>query len=217
MVREKYVQQLESVKGDLSELGGMVCEMISLSSSCLSSGAKPCHQKVISMEAAAKKRFLALEEKCLRILARQQPVASDLRFITSALHAARKLERCGSYASDIAQTSLLLGHRITAGLPEIQQMANSSEAAICISVRGFVEKDMLLSEEVSKLEAETDEQLRGLIEKLKTEAQKGRQHIEIAFRTYMISKYLERAADNAVRITHATGYMATGDRKYLLD
>jgi phosphate transport system protein len=217
MVRENYVQQLESVKADLSGLGDMVCEMLALSSTCLLRGGKKCHRDVVSMEAKAKRRFLALEEKCLRIMARQQPVASDLRFITSALHAARKLERCGSYASDISQTAMLLGHRVSAGLPEIRQMAQSAEAALRISVRGFAEKDMLLSNEVAKLEADTDAQLRALLEKLKTEAQKGRSHTEIAFRTYMISKYLERAADNAVRITNATGYMVTGDRKYLLD
>lgn len=217
MVRENYMQQLESVKADLSVLGNMVCEMLALSSTCLLRGGKKCHRDVVSMEAKAKRRFLALEEKCLRIMARQQPVASDLRFITSALHAARKLERCGSYASDISQTAMLLGHRVSAGLPEIRQMTGSAEAAVRISVRGFVEKDMLLSDEVEKLEEDTDSQLKLLLEKLKTEAQKGRQHTEIAFRTYMISKYLERAADNAVRITHATGYMVTGDRKYLLD
>ena len=76
---------------------------------------------------------------------------------------------------------------------------------------------MKLTVEVIELEKENDEQQHILLEKLKDEAQRGRSHAEVAFRAYMMSKYLERAADNAIRITNATGYMVTGEKKYLLD
>ncbi|MEM2137518.1 MAG: phosphate signaling complex protein PhoU [Candidatus Anstonellaceae archaeon] len=217
MVREKYVQQLDSVKDDLAELGEQVCSMFSLSGKCIEKWDKAGQRKVVAMASQANRKFVSIEEKCLQMLARQQPVASDLRFITSSLHAARKLERCANYASEIAQTMLLLRTRITVGLPEFSSMGKTAEGALRIAVRGFVEKDMALSKEVVELEKENDESQRILLEKLKGQAQKGRQSAEVAFRAYMISKYLERAADNAIRITNATGYMVTGDRKYLLD
>ena len=122
MVREKYLQQLDSVRDDLANLGDDVCSMFSLSEKCIVGWDKPGQKKVAAMAVRANKQFIALEEKCLQMLARQQPVASDLRFITSSLHASRKLERCASYAWEIAQTMLLLRTRITVGLPEFSSM-----------------------------------------------------------------------------------------------
>jgi phosphate transport system protein len=217
MVREQYLRELESVNSDVEKLCDRVCGLLRLSIECVQNWDKKCCAKTIRDERHSRRLFVELEEKCLNIIARQQPVAADLRFITAALVTGRKLERCGSYASEIAQTTKLLKPKIAAGLAELVSLEQTAEEALRLSAHGFVRRDLGLKADIVRLESENDGYMNELLERMKEHVAKSPRSAELAFRTYMIGKYYERAADNALRITHATNYLVTGDRNSLLD
>lgn len=217
MAREKYGQELEQVRRSLLLLSGHVCDSLDESMECIRKWDKKGEARVVENHKRISRSFLEIEEHCMGIIARQQPVASDLRFVIASFEAARRLERCGDYASQIAQTALLLKPRIKVGLEELSLMHQTATSALRISVKGFADSDISLGREVFELEVENDSHYKRLLEKLKPFSIKSLSNSEVGFRTFVIGHYYERAADNATRIANATRYMVSADRKYLAD
>jgi phosphate transport system protein len=158
--------------------------------------------------------FIELQEKCFQLIARQQPVAGDLRFLGSALTVANNLERCGDYATDIAKTVVMMKPRIADGVKEIKDMDGYAEEALRLAVEGFVKRDMDSLDDVKALETENDKCFGKLLDRLKKSA-KTCKDPELLFRTAIVGRHVERFADRGVNISHRTGYVVTADRKYL--
>jgi phosphate transport system protein len=158
--------------------------------------------------------FIAIQEKCFQLIARQQPVAVDLRFLGSALTVATNLERCGDYAADIGKTVILMKPRIIGGVDEIDKMEVLAEKALRMSVEGFTKRDVELGKTVHELEDENDVHFGKLLDKLKKTTRTCKEP-EVLFRTAIVGRHIERFADRAVNITNRTEYVVTGDRRYL--
>ncbi|MFH1447259.1 MAG: phosphate signaling complex protein PhoU [Candidatus Micrarchaeota archaeon] len=214
MVRDRYHEVLDSVKYDLEELCELVCNALDLSVEYLEGWDKEGEGNVIKEDRYINKAFIDLQEKCFRLIARQQPVAGDLRFLGSALVVGSNLERAGDYAADIAKTVKLLKPRIMIGVKDIKKMNKSASEALRLSVESFVERDTEVIKRVLLLEKMNDAQFKSLLEKIKKTDKHCKNH-EVLFRTVMIGRHLERFADRAVNITHRTNYLVTGEREYL--
>jgi phosphate transport system protein len=217
MAREKYSQELGRVRSSIGSLSEKVCDALDASMECILRWDKKGEAKVVASHSRINASFLEIEEHCMGIIASQQPVASDLRFVIASFEAARRLERCGDYASQIAQTTLLLKPRIKVGIEELSLMHKTAVSALRISVDGFVGRDLTLDREVFDLEKENDGHYKKLLEALKPFSTKSLGNSETAFRTFLIGHYYERAADNATRIANATRYMVSADSKCLAD
>ncbi len=214
MVRETYLELLESVNHDLQDLSIMSCSALDKSMKYLESWDEKASEQLIKEDVHINEAFINLQEKCFQIIARQQPVAIDLRFLGSALTVANNLERCGDYSADIAKTVVLMKPRIVDGVGELKKMEGLAEEAIKLAVEGFTKRDLGSLEAVLELEKENDVYFGKLLDKLKKSAKVCKEP-ELLFRTAIVGRHLERFADRAVNISHRTAYVVTADRKYL--
>lgn len=214
MVRERYLELLESVNEDLVELCASVRVALNRSVRYLDAWDKKGEADVVKKDSEINEAFINLQEKCFQIIARQQPVAVDLRFLGSALTVANNLERCGDYSADIAKTVILMKPRIVDGIEDLEKMDECAEEALRLAVDGFVKRDLNLTEQVFALEKENDIRFGKLLDRLKKSTKKCNEP-ELLFRTAIIGRHLERFADRAVNITNRTAYVVTADRKFL--
>jgi phosphate transport system protein len=213
-MRETYLQLLDSVNTDLEALCERTCDALKHVTVCMENWDKECAERVLKDDAHINEAFIAIQEKCFQIIARQQPVAGDLRFLGSALTVANNLERSGDYAADIGKTIIMMKPKIVDGMKELKEMEKCSEEAMRLAVLGFTKRDIDLSNRVIELESENDAYFGKLLEKLK-KGTKNCKEPELLFRTAIVGRHYERFADRAVNITNRTGYVVTADRRYL--
>ena len=154
-----------------------------------------------------------IETLCLRLLLQQQPVAQDLRTISSALKMISDMERIGDQASDIVDISKYVDMRDVDSKTHIKDMAHATITMVKNSVESFVKKDYNLAESVEKYDDKVD----ALFDKIKTELTNlicsNKQNSEFCLDLMMIAKYLERIGDHATNIAGWVRFSLTGKHK----
>ncbi len=169
--------------------------------------------KVFTVDQQIDHKELDIESQCLRLLLREQPVARDLRQISSAMRMISDMERIGDQASDIAEISQYLrGDQLKNRVP-LQDMAVAVTKMVTESVDSFVHRDLKLAEEVIEYDDVADSLFLdikgGLVRMISADSSCG----EAALDLLMIAKYLERIGDHATNIAEWVGYAVTGEYK----
>ena len=159
----------------------------------------------------------SIESKCLWLIAREQPIASDLRKITTALKITTDMERIGDHASDIAAITLRMADKNNfADSVHIPQMAAKTIEMVNNAVTAYVKTDLELARATEKKDDVVDEffsLIKGeLVEIFRTQPQ----HVDSAVDFLLIAKYLERIADHAVNICEWVHFSQTGEHKNTL-
>ena len=154
---------------------------------------------------------IEIDELCMRLLALRQPVASDLRFITSAMKIASELERVGDLAVNIAEVSVeLLKQPSLKPLNDIPRMAVLAQGMIKDSLDAFVNRD----ESLARAVCQRDDQVDGLNDQifrvLLTYMMGDRETINRAVGLILIGRHLERIADHATNIGEDVIYLVVG-------
>lgn len=156
----------------------------------------------------------AIESRCLSLILRQQPVARDLRQISTALKVVTDLERIGDHASDIAELILRIksdhAYHIVQHLPA---MAASAQKMVHDAVEAFIKQDVEEAEEIIRRDDEVDalfNQVKSDVVKLLKSAPS---HADQGIDLLMIAKYLERIGDHAVNVCEWTQFCKTGALK----
>ena len=157
-MRELYTQQLTTMKTRLIQMGAMCEDAISCSVKGMLHGDAELLKKVESTELDINQMEREIERLCMRLLLMQQPVASDLRSVSSALKIISDLERIGDQAYDIAEIAKHLKYSEFAGKVHIQDMAVAAIRMVTDSVEAFVQRDLELAQKVLK-EDDTVDQL----------------------------------------------------------
>ncbi len=151
-----------------------------------------------------------IEALCMRLLLQQQPVARDLRLISSALKMISDMERIGDQAADIAEITAFLKNNDTKSKLHIRDMAAAAIKMVTESVDSFVNKDLKLAKSVM----EYDDVLDNLFVEVKQELidliGKDKANGELCIDLIMIAKYLERIGDHATNIAEWVEYSITG-------
>ncbi len=152
-----------------------------------------------------------IESLCLRLLLMQQPVARDLRLISSALKMITDMERIGDQASDIAEIITMPVEGELLEKPEhLQLMGEAAATMVHRAVDAYVSRDVALADEVIESDDVVDrlfDQVKlDLMKDIKAHSQFGMQLLD----TLMIAKYFERIADHAVNIAEWVQYAVTG-------
>ena len=154
-----------------------------------------------------------IESICMRLLLQQQPVASDLRLISSALKMISDMERIGDQAADIAEIVGYIKEYDTRSVKHIEEMAKEAIHMVTDSIDAFVQKDIHKASEVIDRDDIVDklfDTVRGeLIFLMKQENGKE----EFCLDMLMIAKYLERIADHATNIAEWVEYSLTGKHR----
>lgn len=155
-----------------------------------------------------------IENMCMKLLLKQQPVAGDLRMVSSALRMISDMERIGDQSLDIVEISDYVRGKEVSGKIHLQAMATSVTKMVNDSINAFVKKDLELARYVKDYDDIVDD----LFDKIKKELiellSKGDKNGEVFIDLLMIAKYLERIGDHATNIAESVEFYLTGTREY---
>ena len=208
-MRTRFDQQLETLHVELIRMGALCEDAISAATQALLQKDETLAEAAEEAERELDRREREVENLCLKLLLRQQPVAGDLRQISAALKMISDLERIGDQAADIAE----LSREIT--LPEehslhLATMAEAVARMVTDSVDSFVRSDLELARRVCRFDDWVDsafEQVRDeLIALMAADSAFGAQGLDLL----MVAKYLERIGDHATNVAEWVEYSITG-------
>ncbi|HET8632840.1 MAG TPA: phosphate signaling complex protein PhoU [Gemmatimonadales bacterium] len=152
-----------------------------------------------------------IEDQCIRLLALQQPMARDLRMVTSALRIASDLERVGDHAVNIAQsTERLLEASPIAPEPELVEMARSAREMLADALEAFVRADANAGRDVCARDDRVDALHRSVFRILLTHMMEDPRNISAGMELALVSRNLERVADLATNIGEDVVFLVEG-------
>ena len=208
-MRNKFDLQLELLNRDLIEMGALCERALSVIAKVLQSGELALLEESNKLEEEIDHMESEIEQLCLRLLLQQQPVARDLRLISAALKMITDMERIGDQTQDIADI-LKVGNIEPTGSDTLIKMAQATMKMVTGSVDAYVQKDLVLTEEVFQSDDEVDrlflEEREVLIAGIAANPQSG----AVALDQLMIAKYFERIGDHAVNVANWVRFSVTG-------
>ena len=209
-MRNKFDSQLERLNLELITMGALCEDAISASVKAMTYGDEALCDKVFATDAEIDQKERDIEAVCMKLLLQQQPVARDLRVISSALKMISDMERIGDQASDIAEISKFIKNSNAKSRVHINDMAAAATKMVTDSVESFVKKDLSLARKVMEYDDKVDN-LFGLVkDELVRLIAEDRENGEFCIDLLMIAKYLERIGDHAVNIAEWVEYSITG-------
>ena len=212
-MRSQFDRQLEELHLELMKMGALCEEAISAGVKALLEGDQAMAEKAIRRERDIDQREREIESLCMKLLLQQQPVARDLRTISSALKMISDMERIGDQASDIAEITRSIGPIPLHGQLHVEEMARSAVKMVTDSVESFVKRNLDMALGVM----EYDDVMDGLFDQVKEELtaliRADASSAGTALDLLMIAKYLERIGDHAVNVAEWVLYSITGSRQ----
>ncbi|WP_370636984.1 phosphate signaling complex protein PhoU [Gelria sp. Kuro-4] len=173
-------------------------------------------EKVVAGDDLIDTMELDIENRCLRLLALQQPMASDLRVIGTALKIVTDLERMADHASDIAKVTIRLqGQPLIKPLVDVPRMAAIAREMTRQSLDAFVQRDVNMALAMIESDHEVDHLYSQIFRELLTYMMEDPRTIQQATYLLFVGMYLERIADHATNLGEWIIYMVTGEKKEL--
>ncbi len=210
-MRNRLEHQLEKLNRELTRMGALCEEAISAGVKALLECDSAMAQHAIACEEEIDEAEHTIEALCMKLLLQQQPVARDLRTISSALKLISDMERIGDQAADIAELSAQFATLAIPGRVHIGDMARAAIRMVTDSVEAFTKKDLHMAQGVIQYDDIVDglflsvqEELIALIRADSTTAAQ-------ALHLLMVAKYLERIGDHAVNVAQWVIYSITGE------
>jgi len=209
LVKEHFSEQLESLRRNLILMGGEVERQIQHAIEALTEVDEKKAADVIAADGEIDRMEMVVEEQAVQLLALQQPVAVDLRFLVAALKINNDLERIGDHAVNIAEgAERLAGQKPFKPFIDINYMAEVAMSMLKQSLDAFVNRDAALARQVIKKDDILDDKNVSIIRELLTYMAEYPNLITYCLELISISKNLERVGDLASNICEDTIYMA---------
>jgi len=208
-VERHFVQELQSLKELLLMMGGRTEAIVRKSIESLRRRDPALAEQVFADDRAIDRLEIDVEERCIRLLALQQPLASDLRFITAALKISNDLERAGDHAVNIAG-----GAQRLAGTPDakprvdIPRMADCAVGMLHESLDAFVRRDAESARRLVRRDDEVDELNRQMFRDLLGSMIEDPSTIPRAMELVLVARNLERIADLATNVAEEVVFIA---------
>lgn len=204
-------EELNRLNERLLHMARHVEESIALSVRGLKERREDLGQEVLRREQGINLLEIEIDELCMKLLALRQPVASDLRFITSAMKIAGELERMGDLAVNIAEVSLeLLKFPLLKPLIDIPRMASIAQSMVKDSLTAYVNRDEKLARAVCERDDEVDSLNDQIFRELLTYMISDPTTINRAVGLILVGRHLERIADHATNIGEDVIYIVLG-------
>ena len=211
-MRSKFDEQLELLNTELIQMGALCESAIAMAAKALSNGDASLAEKVPEVSFEIDQKGRDIEALCMKLLLQQQPVAKDLRIISSALRMITDMGRIGNNSGDIAE--IISTANISAddtGL-SIIDMGKATIKMVTESIDAFVKRDIRLAEEVISYDDVVDGYFDKIKKNLIAEFGKSAKNGERALDLLMIAKYFERMGDHAVQIAKWVIFSITGHK-----
>ena len=214
-MRSKFDEQLALLNTEMIQMGALCEEAISLAAKALEEGSTALADRVRPLENEIDQMERDIEALCLKLLLQQQPVARDLRQISSAMKIITDMERIGDQAADIAEIILAMLSQgyVPEDVGHICEMAAEVIKMVTGSVDSYVQRDPARANRIITrddiIDQSFDRVKRVLIKKIAANPDCGEHALDLL----MIDKYLERIGDHAVNIAEWVIFSETGEHK----
>ncbi len=211
MVRTEFDNALASLQDELLELGSMVEQAVVRAVDALKRRDLALSQQIVDEDDIIDRKRFELEERCVEIIATQQPLAGDLRILIAVLHIAVELERMGDYGEGIAKISLMMGDQPTIKpLIDIPRMADKATAMLRRSLDALVNRDEALALQICSDDDEIDALYDQVYRELLVFMIQDPKTIQRATYLLWVAHDLERVADRATNIAERVIFLVTG-------
>ena len=210
-IHRHFHDELSHVKVRLLTMSGEAEAALGLAVEALLERDSDKAQRVIVGDRVIDSMEIEIEEQCINLLALQQPMARDLRMLTSALKIANDLERVGDHAVNIAQSAeRLTQSRPIAPEPEIVEMARLARDMLSDALEAFIRGDAASGREVCLRDDKVDALHRSVFRILLTHMMEDPHMIGAGMELFLVSRNLERVADLATNIGEDVVFMVEG-------
>lgn len=214
--RETFDRELAGLQDDLLRMGALVEEAVRRSIEALRARSVQMADGVITADNAIDALHLELEERCLMLMATQQPMAKDLRTIAAIWAMTMDLERIGDHAEDIARsTKRMADQPLLKPLIDIPRMAEMVQRMLRTGLDAFVQRDVNLAQQMAAADDEVDHIYGQVFRELLTYMIEDPHNIQRATYLLFSAQALERMGDHATNIAERVIYMVTGTLKEL--
>lgn len=211
MTRIKFQQSLDELKERLLVMAGLVEQAIQRATEAYSSRDERLCELVLLSEPAINRMEREIDGLALDLLAMEQPMAVDLRFILAVIRINADLERVGDQAVNIAGRVLELGQQANVDLPvDIPRLAQLAGAMVRKALQAFIEGDAEMAENVLKLDDQVDEMNRDAFSSLGGLIKEKPELATQALNALIISRNLERVGDHATNIAEDVIFWVRG-------
>jgi phosphate transport system protein len=201
MERHHFEFELQALKNRLLSMGALVEDRVHQAVVALMERRRDAAEKIIEGDDEVNELQIEIDDRCLKLIALQQPMASDLRLITAAMKINADLERIGDQAVNIAQNALkIIEQPPLKPLIDIPRMAELAEKMTRDSLESFVRRDVALARSVLERDDEVDSLKDQVFRVLLTYMMADPGTIERALGLILVSRHLERIADHATNI-----------------
>jgi len=213
-MRNGFDRELSQLHRELIDMGSFIEQSIDRAVQAFGSRDVVLAREAVESDRQINDQERRIEAHCLKLLLQQQPVATDLRMISTALKMITDMERIGDHAADISEITLrLAADAAVVHTENIMRMAKETIAMVKRSVDAFVQRDLSLAQEVIRqddvVDALFDKTKEELVALIQEDAEKGRQFIDLV----LVAKYFERIGDHAVNIAEWVIFSITGKHK----
>ena len=213
-MRNRFDEQLQMLNNHLLEMGALIERSIENATQAMVDRDVEKAKSAIAADEEINQKEREIESLCFKLLLQQQPVAKDLRLISSALKMITDMERIGDQAADIAGiVSYIASEPEIKGLAHLSQMGRNAIIMVRGSLDAYVRKDLDLARTIMGMDDAIDglfDIVKGeLIAHIRSDASSGSQAIDLL----MIAKYYERIGDHAQNIAEWVEYALTGKHK----
>ena len=207
-MQRHFHEELDALKQTLLAMGALVEDQIRRAMRALTDRDDVLAKNVIDRDREVNTYDVEVDEKCVELLALNQPTAGDLRFITTAMKIVTDLERIGDQAVNIAQRVLDLNQEAQLKpYIDLPRMAERAQSMVKQSLDAFVARDTDLARRVCAADDEVDALKEQIFRELLTFMMEDARTIPRAIRLILISRFLERVADHATNIAEMVIYM----------
>lgn len=210
-MRKTFDAELLELNEALTAMARMARDAIDVVTESLSADGDAHARAAIEMTASMDQMERDIENRCLQLLLRQQPVARDLRAISAAMKMVTDLQRIADQAANIAEISLLLSSQGAVGAPgDIRIMACKAGLMVRQAISAYTGRDVETAHAVVNLDDEVDELFRQIKGELIGRVRASQEEADLSIDVIIIAKYLERIADHAVNIAQWAVFCVTG-------
>ena len=218
-MRLSFTEELAQLEASLQEEGTLVLRALRSSLNALARGDQELADEVIRFDDEVDRRYISIEEGVQSLLARQTPVAADLRLVLAVLRVNLHLERMADYCVTVAKLTKLMGdlnvHGDAIGR-SIEDMGQRAEQMTRVALEAFATRDAVMAETLVELDELIDRANRHAIEDVLSLGDSAEER-EYGLRMLVVSRCVERIGDHAVDIGEQVAYLVTGEFREFSD
>ncbi len=216
VTRKSFHEQLDELQQDVLKMGTMVEQAIFNAVKSLKTRDEILAQQVIDGDVSIDDFQVQIEDDCIRLLALQQPMASDLRVISAVLKITNDLERIADHAKDVSKVTIRLsGQPLIKPLIDIPRMAEITQKMLRISLDAFMRRDASQVEQLIDCDHEVDALYHQIFRELLSFMLEDTRTIQQATHLLFVGRHMERMADYCTNLGEAVYFMVKGERKDL--